>query len=266
MNSNSCAALAPCRRCSTPPRCRRDRRRFVKAAALRAVRRADVAHLVARRPRAVRLRCARRLQVSRCRLLKTLAAAPARGAAARGHGRQRRACCCVVGCRSADTRAPLCGPLVASRPPGDRKNTTNTHPIPLGHHPVSFELRGPGFWLGYIFFRAGGQSTNETPRVPPAPAERRGPRVPRTAAARGRSARARSRRDRAAARAQHEQVRQVSSNLIKIDNYDEIVTCNDEPLTRDDQPCHCQVTPRHVIGMLVMWRDVELMRSDENRR
>ena len=54
MNSNSCAALAPCRRCSTPPRCRRDRRRFVEAAALRAVRRADVTHLVARRPRAVR--------------------------------------------------------------------------------------------------------------------------------------------------------------------------------------------------------------------
>ena len=70
---------------------------------------------------------------------------------------------------AADTRAPLCGPFVASRPPGDRKNTTNTHLIPLGHHPVSFELRGPEFWLGYIFFRAGGQSTNETPRSPSRP-------------------------------------------------------------------------------------------------
>ena len=57
--------------------------------------------------------------------------------------------CGVCGRRA---RAPLCGPLVASRPPGERKNTTNTHPIPLGHHPVSFELRGPEFWLGYIFF------------------------------------------------------------------------------------------------------------------
>ena len=51
-------------------------------------------------------------------------------------------------------------------------------------------------------------------RVPPAPAERRGPRVPRTAAARGRPARARSRRDRAAARAQYEQARQ---NQFKFD-------------------------------------------------
>ena len=44
--------------------------------------------------------------------------------------------------------------------------------------------------------------------------EPRGPRVPRTAAARGRPARARSRRDRAAARAQHEQARQ---NQFKFD-------------------------------------------------
>ena len=38
-----------------------------------------------------------------------------------------------------------CGPLVASRPPGDLKNTTNTHSVSLGHPPVSFELRGPAF-------------------------------------------------------------------------------------------------------------------------
>jgi hypothetical protein len=30
----------------------------------------------------------------------------------------------------------------------------------------------------------------------------------------------------------------ISSNLIKIDNYDEMVTCNDEPVMRDDQPRH----------------------------
>ena len=48
--------------------------------------------------------------------------------------------------------ARRCGPLVASRPPGDLKNTTNTHPVSLGHPPVSFGLLGPGFWLGYIFF------------------------------------------------------------------------------------------------------------------
>jgi hypothetical protein len=30
----------------------------------------------------------------------------------------------------------------------------------------------------------------------------------------------------------------ISSNLIKIDNCDEMVTCNDEPMTRDDQPRH----------------------------
>ena len=51
---------------------------------------------------------------------------------------------------AADTRAPLFGPLVASRPPGDFKNTTNTHTIPLGHPPpVSFELRGPEFFFGF---------------------------------------------------------------------------------------------------------------------
>ena len=41
--------------------------------------------------------------------------------------------------------ARRCGPLVASRPPGDLKNTTNTHSVSLGHPPVSFELRGPAF-------------------------------------------------------------------------------------------------------------------------
>ena len=46
---------------------------------------------------------------------------------------------------AADTRAPLCGPLVASRPPGDLKNTTNPHQVTLGPPPVSFGLRGAGF-------------------------------------------------------------------------------------------------------------------------
>ena len=36
---------------------------------------------------------------------------------------------------AADTRAALCGPLVASRPPGDLKNTTNPHQITLGPPP-----------------------------------------------------------------------------------------------------------------------------------
>ena len=46
---------------------------------------------------------------------------------------------------AADTRAALCGPLVASRPPGDLKNTTNPHQVTLGPPPVSFGLRGAGF-------------------------------------------------------------------------------------------------------------------------
>ena len=58
----------------------------------------------------------------------------------------------------------------------------------------------------------------------------------------------------------------ISSNLIKIDNCDEMVTCNDEPMTRDDQPRHCHVTPRHEIGLSVTWRDVAMTRHDENRR
>jgi hypothetical protein len=61
--------------------------------------------------------------------------------------------------------ARRCGPLVASRPPGDLKNTTNTHPISLARTPVSFELRGPGFLAWLYFFRAGGQSTNELPQT-----------------------------------------------------------------------------------------------------
>ena len=46
---------------------------------------------------------------------------------------------------AADTRAPLCGPLVASRHPGDLKIATNPHYIHLGPIPVSIELRGAEF-------------------------------------------------------------------------------------------------------------------------
>ena len=55
--------------------------------------------------------------------------------------RVSRACLRCVGY----ARAALCGPLVASRPPGDLKNTTNPHQITLGPPPVSFGLRGAGF-------------------------------------------------------------------------------------------------------------------------
>ena len=41
--------------------------------------------------------------------------------------------------------ASVCGPLVASRPPGDQKNTTNLHSITQGPPPVSCGLRGAGF-------------------------------------------------------------------------------------------------------------------------
>ena len=43
----------------------------------------------------------------------------------------------------------------------------------------------------------------------------------------------------------------ISSNLIEIDNYGEMVTYNGEPETRDNQPHHCHVTPRHEIGLSV---------------
>ena len=42
-------------------------------------------------------------------------------------------------------RAPLCGPLVASRHPGDLKITTNPHYIHLGPTSVSIELRRTEF-------------------------------------------------------------------------------------------------------------------------
>ena len=42
-------------------------------------------------------------------------------------------------------RAALCGPLVASRSPGDQQNTTNPHPIALGPPPISCGLHGDGF-------------------------------------------------------------------------------------------------------------------------
>ena len=50
-------------------------------------------------------------------------------------------------------RAALCGPSVASRPPGDRKNTTNPHQISLGPPPVSVGLRRTGF--GSFFKKKG---------------------------------------------------------------------------------------------------------------
>ena len=55
--------------------------------------------------------------------------------------RVSRACLRCVGY----VRAALCGPLVASRPPGDLKNTTNPHQITLGPPPVSYGLHGAGF-------------------------------------------------------------------------------------------------------------------------
>ena len=45
-----------------------------------------------------------------------------------------------------------CGPLVASRPPGNLNSTTNTRPIFRERPIASFEQRWPEFWLGYIFF------------------------------------------------------------------------------------------------------------------
>ena len=42
-------------------------------------------------------------------------------------------------------RVAVCGPVVASRHPGDLKNATNPRRIHLGHTHVSFELRGADF-------------------------------------------------------------------------------------------------------------------------
>ena len=63
-----------------------------------------------------------------------------------GHVARRAArlpvvCCVVLIC----ARASLCGPLVASRPPGDFKTATNQRHIPLGPTFVWFELRGAEF-------------------------------------------------------------------------------------------------------------------------
>ena len=55
---------------------------------------------------------------------------------------------------------------------------------------------------------------------------------------------------------------EISPNLIKIDNYDEIMALEDEPVTQDDQPHHSDITERHQIGpchdMVVTLRDVVL--------
>ena len=50
---------------------------------------------------------------------------------------------------AADTCAPLCGPLVASRPPADPKNATKPHHISLGPPPVPLRPHGAGFQLGF---------------------------------------------------------------------------------------------------------------------
>ena len=52
---------------------------------------------------------------------------------------------------------------------------------------------------------------------------------------------------------------EISSNLIKIGNYDEMVTCDDEPVMRDHRSCHNDIMTRHEIGLAVMWRGVALM-------
>ena len=54
------------------------------------------------------------------------------------------ACLRCVGC-GGYARAALCGPLVASRPPGDLKTTTNPHCIALGPPPVSPSLHRASF-------------------------------------------------------------------------------------------------------------------------
>ena len=58
----------------------------------------------------------------------------------------------------------------------------------------------------------------------------------------------------------------ISSNLIKIDNYDEMVTCNGEFVTRDDQTRHCDITPRPEIGLSMTWHNMAVAWHDKNRR
>ena len=55
----------------------------------------------------------------------------------------------------------------------------------------------------------------------------------------------------------------ISSNLIKIDNCDDMVAYNDEPMTRDGQSRHYHATSHHEIGMSAMWCDVAVTRHDE---
>ena len=61
--------------------------------------------------------------------------------------------------------ARRCGPLVASRPPGDLKNTTNTHPVSLEHPPCIIWAAWARVLAWLYFFRVGGQSTKETPLI-----------------------------------------------------------------------------------------------------
>ena len=91
----------------------------------------------------------------------------------------RRRACCVVGCRYTRAAVWSLGGLYLGHQ-GTKKTQQNTHPIPLGHHPVSFELRGPGFWLGYTFFRAGGQSTVHKRNATAVPTQRIGTAMPPT--------------------------------------------------------------------------------------
>ena len=116
--------------------------------------------------------CCRRSSVARvatCVIARACACASLASARVFGRRRSYRTECAPPrllrgGGGGLHMHARRCGPLVASRPPEDLKNTTNTHSVSLGYPPVSFELLGPAFWLGNIFFRVGGQSTKETPR------------------------------------------------------------------------------------------------------
>ena len=66
-------------------------------------------------------------------------------------------------------RAALCGPLVASRPPGDLRNATNPHCIALGPPPVSPSLHRASFQKS----ARGGRTPNRFYRtrapLPPSP-------------------------------------------------------------------------------------------------
>ena len=97
----------------------------------------------------------------RCHASRSLALVPSVGIGLVAQSARRRACC-VVDCICTRAAVVPWWPLYPGRPPGDLKNTTNTHPKSLERPSMAFEPRGHHFWLGYTF-RAGGQSTNEMP-------------------------------------------------------------------------------------------------------